>query len=126
MRRIQRILWIVGVTVTIFLNLVGAMPRMYKGVRSRVGSDLVSVHALTGASEMNSIPVMKWDRPDPNDTQGKFVETGEKVEVRLDNAYKDDQIVFYPRVTLCVLGATILLVCAINVASRIAGTPNAQ
>lgn len=111
----RRIVWVTGITLTILVNIFGAIRPMYKGVQSPVGTDLVSVCVLRDEWGEKPIPVMKWNSPNPNDMNGKFVETGQEVRVSLRNTYKDDIIVSYPRLTLCILGATILLNCALGI-----------
>jgi hypothetical protein len=92
---------------------------MYKGVQDQVGTDLVQVDTYTGRPGEIPIPVKKWSGLNPNDVNGTFLETGERVRVYLRNDYKDDKIIFWPRMTLWILGTTILLYFAMGIGSRL-------
>ena len=109
MSTIRKMIWIIGITLTLLTNLSGSMPRMYKGVQHEVGSDVVNVYSVQGLPHETPIPVMAWESTDPNDPNGKLVDTGQSVQVYLKNTYKDDLIAYYPRMTLWIVGATILL-----------------
>jgi hypothetical protein len=115
----RKIVLLLGVSLTILVNISGAMRPMYKGVQKQVGTDLVQVYAFTDGSNEIPIPVKKWSSPNPNDVNGTFVETGEKVQVYLRNDYKDDDIIFWPRRTLWILGVTIVLYLGIGVGVRL-------
>jgi hypothetical protein len=69
----------------------------------------VSVYSYDGRANEIPVPVMKWDGNGPNDTSGKYVESGTVVQVFLRNNYKDDMVILYPQITLCILCATVLL-----------------
>ncbi len=115
-QRIRKMIWVVGISLTILVNIGGAKRPMYKGAQHQVGTDLVSVFAYRGKPYETPIPVMKWDRANENDTNGKFVETDQQVDVYLRNGYKDDLIVWYPRMTLGILATTIFLHFGISAA----------
>ena len=102
-------IWKVGITLAVLVNLWGSLPTMYKGVQHRVGEDLVSVYAVRGGRNEIPLPVMTWDGKDENDTNGKFVATGQTVQVYLRNDYKDGPVLSYARCTLLIMGTTILL-----------------
>jgi len=120
---LRKIVLIIGVSLTILVNISGAMRPMYKGVQEQVGTDLVQVYAFTDGSNEIPIPVKKWSSPNPNDVNGSIVETGEKVQVYLRNNYKDDDIIFWPRRTLWILGVTIVLYLGIGVGVRLFSSP---
>ena len=103
----RNIVWVIALSLILLMNLLGAQRPFYKGVQRPVGPDLASVYVPFSDSEYEPpVPVMKWRG---NNCDGGLVDTGQKVLVCLRNSYKDDRIVFYPRVTLAILIPTVLI-----------------
>jgi hypothetical protein len=86
--------------------LEGALPRIYKGEWSILPAKWVSAYRIQEPSE-ETTPVQRWSGDSPNDVNGKYVDTGVNIVVHLRNGYRDDEILYYPRQTLWILGATI-------------------
>jgi hypothetical protein len=101
----RKVIWKVGITLAVLVNLWGSLPTDLKRMRSPVGEGPVFVYAPRGGRNENSVAVMTWDGKDENDTNGKFVATGQTVVVYL----RTDYLASYPRYTLLILGITILL-----------------
>jgi hypothetical protein len=108
----RRLVLIGGISVAVLVNSYGAVRPAYKGVQHPAGDDLVSVYPYTGGPGEMPVSVREW-RP-PNDPRSELVDTGQLVRVYLRNTYKDDIIVWYPRMTLRILGATLLLYVAVG------------
>jgi len=105
----RRMIMILGLAAIAFLNFVGALPRMYIGVGHQVGSDIVKV---VRADDSDGNVLRSGQRVDlsmPVFESGSSTPTGQRVIVYLHNSYKDEKIEWYPRMTLCILGGTVLL-----------------
>jgi hypothetical protein len=88
------------------INMAGAMkPKFIKGVQHPVGSDVVNVYTEEDGSNFPVVPVQQPQQGSPG-----YVNTDLWVRVYLRNSYKDDQIVWYPRMTLGVLGVTGIMI----------------
>jgi hypothetical protein len=104
-QRLQFWICVISFLLIAMINLLGSMRPLYKGVRHPVGSDVVNVYAGEEGSNIPVVPVKQYQQG-----SGGYVDTGSKVRVYLRNTYKDDQIVWYPRVTLGVLGVAGILI----------------
>ena len=105
----RKVIWTVGIALAILVNLYVAAPRMYMGVQRPVDKDVVSVYSVNGGQDEKPLPVMAWDGAGPNDINGKYVDTGQRVRVYLRNDYRNAPVPSYSRYTLWILGSTILL-----------------
>jgi hypothetical protein len=101
MSHLQDTLSLLGLGAIVLLNVVYALPPMYKGgLYHRVGPGAVSVYRLTGGGY--ELPVAVQERREGS----PCVDTGERVQVYLRSTYKDDRIVQCPRLTLVILAIT--------------------
>jgi hypothetical protein len=101
-KRLRRLNFVVGLSIVVGVNAVGALPRVYKGVQHPVGHETVSVYTPSGEERDVLTPIV-------NVSERGFSDTGQRVQVYLRNGYKDDIVTFYPRVTVLVLLAMALI-----------------
>lgn len=86
-----------GIALILAVNVVGALPKTYKGIQHPVGPGLVSVYTQDDDSDAQPVPVQAW-----GGYEAGFKDTGQRVTVYLFNGYKDDEIEFYPRRTILI------------------------
>ena len=113
MSTLRKTVLVLGIALAVLVNISGAMRPKYKGVQEDVGDDVVSVYACENTSGELAVPVQRRD-----ESTGKWLPTGQKVQVYLRCAYKDDIVVLWPRDTLRILGTTILLYFGIGLFRR--------
>jgi len=110
-KRLRRLNLIVGISLVLGVNAIGALPRVYKGVQHPVGHEIVSVFIPSGEQRDILTPV------EDVKTNG-FRDTGQRVQVYLRNGYKDDIVTFYPRITVLVLLAMAFIHALSKVLAR--------
>lgn len=111
-RFLARVIWIVGITFILCLNIIGALPRMYKAGGHLVGTNLVSVFEVQSSEHDLIVPLQVWQ------TNYGRLDTGKRVEVYIRNSYKDDIITYYPRTTLLATGVMLFLQLVIRLPLR--------
>jgi hypothetical protein len=102
MNRAQSAIWISTLAPVAVVNAAGALPRFHKGAQQPVGNDLVSVYSATGQTNVPSVPVLERRE------NLELAESGRVVQVYLATNYKDDQIVWHPRLTMCILAVGLI------------------
>jgi hypothetical protein len=115
MARIRRIVWIIGISLTVFVNFMGAIAPVHSERWRPVGEDVVSVYSFEGKGSEIPVPVRRGPRID--NLNGN-VTIGQTVVVWIRTDYKDNLEVANPRITLYILVATILLHFATGAISR--------
>lgn len=101
---IGRTIWGAGIVLILCVNVLGAIPRIYKGVQHPAGTDVVAVYESQGEELAPLVPVQTWASG-----QDGSLDTGKRVQVFIKNTYKDNAITYYPRATLMIAAAVAIL-----------------
>jgi len=104
MKILRITIWILGLLGLLYINALGALPRFHKGVQHPAGADVVSVYPADSQHPETATPIKDWDR-----SKESLVNTDQSVQVYIRNNYKDNLIVFYPRLTLLITLLTLIV-----------------